>query len=185
MPKTEPAVRWRSLIDLPDAVSGLGLAAGLGALYAGTVHRNFALAFALLFASGAADLLDGAVARMTGRGRPFGGYFDCMVDTIVFLPVVSVLVYQLGMTNLFLHFAFNSCGALRHARLLAHPHIKRLGIPSTVAGFAFPVAYAAHDLLGVDVRHLFTAVMVVLSVGMVSLMDLRFPRPHPDADRPA
>jgi len=185
MPKTEPAVRWRSLIDLPDAVSGLGLAAGLGALYVGTVHRSFALAFALLFFSAVADLLDGAVARITGRGRPFGGYFDCMVDTIVFLPVVSVLVYQLGMKSLLLHFAFNTCGALRHARLLAHPHIKRLGIPSTVAGFAFPIAYAAHDLLRIEVRHLFAFVMVVLSVGMVSLVDLRYPRPRPDTNRSA
>jgi len=179
MRKIDSAVRWRSLVDLPDLVSWLGLLAGLAALYVGVVHQRAALAFGLLFFSATADLLDGAVARATGRGRPFGGYFDCMVDTIVFLPVVSVLTYHLGMKSLILHIAFNTCGALRHARLLDHPEIKRLGIPSTVAGFAFPIAYLVHVLTGIEARHLFMLVMIVHSVGMVSLIDLRYPRSKP------
>lgn len=177
MRKTDPW-RWRTLVDIPDIVSWTALAAGLGALYLGAVKGLFGIAFALLFFSGIADLLDGAVARATGRCRAFGGYFDCMIDTIVFLPVVSVITYRAGLEVLPLHLAFNTCGALRHARLLAHPEIKRLGIPSTIAAFAFPIAYLVHLLTGIPAKYLFALVMVVHSVGMVSLVDLRYPRPR-------
>ncbi len=175
MQKTDPW-RWRTLVDLPDLVSWAGLAAGLGALYLGAVKGWFGAAFALLFFAAIADLLDGAVARALGRCRAFGGYFDCMIDTIVFLPVVSVLTYRAGLEFLPLHLAFNTCGCLRHARLLAHPEIKRLGIPSTIAGFAFPIAYLVHLLTGIPAPYLFALVMVVHSLGMVSMVDLRYPK---------
>ncbi len=162
-PKTEPW-RWTALLALPDAVTGLALVSGLAALYVGLVWQRFGAAFALLFLSAVADISDGAVARATGRARPFGGHFDCMVDTIVFLPIASALAYALGMKILVLHLAFNACGALRHARLLAHPKIKRLGIPSTVSGFAFPIAYALHVPLGVPAETLFVIVMALLSI---------------------
>ena len=184
MQRTE-AIRWRTLVAIPDLVSWLGLVAGLGAMYVGVSHQRMDLAFALLFFAAITDLLDGTVARALKRERKFGGYFDCMVDTIVFLPVVSVLTYQLGMKLLILHIAFNTCGALRHARLLAHPEIKRLGLPSTIAGFAFPIAYLVHVLTGIEARYLFTFVMVVHSAGMVSLVDLRYPRPKRSTGTPS
>jgi phosphatidylserine synthase len=174
MPRTETTeeLGWAALLRLPDAVTWAGLASGLAALYVGLVHDRLDVAFALLLLSFAFDLLDGPVARLTGTARPFGGYFDCMVDTIVFLPVVSILTYRLGLTSLPLHLLFNTCGALRHARLLAYP-VKRLGVPSTVAGVAYPVLYAASRLWGFDPVVPCGVVMALHSVGMVTRANLR------------
>ena len=163
---------WAELLRLPDAISWISLVCGLLALYVGLELQRFGAAFGLLFAAAVLDNCDGAVARKLGLSRTFGGYFDTMVDTIIFLPVVSVLTYQLGLRFLPLHLAFNTCGALRHARLLAYPEIKKHGVPSTIAGFAFPIAYAGAKWLDLDVPIVLGVIMAIHSVGMIARVDL-------------
>jgi len=67
MRKTDPW-RWRTLVDLPDVVSWTASALDWAPL-SRAVKGWFGAAFALLFVSAVADILDGAVARATGRAR--------------------------------------------------------------------------------------------------------------------
>jgi len=165
--------RWRSLLALPDAITWLALLCGLGALHLAAVSGRLGAAFGLLFLAAVFDVCDGAVARRLGKARDFGGYFDFMVDTIVFLPAASVVTYQAGMEVLVLHVLFNSCGALRHARLLACPGTKKLGLPSTMSGFTFPLVYLVTRWLDLDPALAFGVWTVVLSAAMASLVNFR------------
>lgn len=65
----------------PNAVTALGLAGSLGAaaLVAG---GYFLIGGLLVMAAAALDLLDGAMARVTGRVTPFGGVFDSVLDRL-------------------------------------------------------------------------------------------------------
>lgn len=65
----------------PNAVTALGLAGSLGA--AGLVAGGYFLIGGLLvLAAAALDLLDGAMARATGRVTAFGGVFDSVLDRL-------------------------------------------------------------------------------------------------------
>lgn len=58
---------------------------------------NQALAGVVLIVAGAFDLLDGAVARISGGTTPFGGYLDSAVDRYTdFLMLFGILVYLLS-----------------------------------------------------------------------------------------
>ena len=65
----------------PNALTALGLAGSLGAaaLVAG---GYFLIGGVVVLAAAALDLLDGALARATGRVTPFGGVFDSVLDRL-------------------------------------------------------------------------------------------------------
>jgi len=63
----------------PDMVTSAGLAANVAAGAALALGR-FGLGGSLILAGGGLDLLDGAVARATGRSSLFGSIFDASAD---------------------------------------------------------------------------------------------------------
>ena len=63
----------------PNAVTALGLAGSLGAA-ALVASGHFLIGGLLVLAAAALDLLDGAMARATGRVTRFGGLFDSVLD---------------------------------------------------------------------------------------------------------
>jgi CDP-diacylglycerol--glycerol-3-phosphate 3-phosphatidyltransferase len=65
----------------PNVLTTLGLMLTAGAAYSVAVGRPL-LAGSLLIAGGAMDMLDGAVARASGRSTPFGGFYDSVADRI-------------------------------------------------------------------------------------------------------
>jgi phosphatidylglycerophosphate synthase len=79
----------------PNALTIIGLAlnCGVAAIIAAGYPRTGGLL--LLFSSGF-DMLDGAVARATGKGSRFGGFFDSTVDRyseiVVYVGLVAYLV---------------------------------------------------------------------------------------------
>lgn len=80
----------------PNAITCLGLIfGGLSAAMFGM--GNQVLAGALLLAGGVFDLLDGAVARASGRETSFGGFLDSTVDRYVdlllFAGIISGFIY--------------------------------------------------------------------------------------------
>jgi CDP-diacylglycerol---glycerol-3-phosphate 3-phosphatidyltransferase len=71
----------------PDALTALGLTlCGTGAVAVYFEYRNELLWFwtgAFLFWAGSLlDILDGALARQSGRGTPFGGFLDSTTDRL-------------------------------------------------------------------------------------------------------
>jgi len=65
----------------PNAITALGLAGSLGAA-ALVASGHFLIGGLLVMAAAALDLLDGAMARVTGRVTPFGGVFDSVLDRL-------------------------------------------------------------------------------------------------------
>jgi CDP-diacylglycerol--glycerol-3-phosphate 3-phosphatidyltransferase len=77
----------------PNAISALGLAGSLGA--AALVAGGYFLVGGLLVLTAAAlDLLDGALARATGRVTPFGGVFDSVLDRLGEAAVLGGVLFH-------------------------------------------------------------------------------------------
>ena len=77
----------------PDAVTWLGFAITLGAAALIVTGHLFAAGFVVLVA-GFFDILDGALARFTGRVTPFGGVLDSTLDRLSdAVLLLAILVY--------------------------------------------------------------------------------------------
>ncbi len=76
----------------PNMITVLAFIIGL--LAAICIGFNYTiLAFVLLWLSGLLDVLDGTVARLTGRSNPVGAYMDLILDRMVEAAVVLGLFY--------------------------------------------------------------------------------------------
>jgi CDP-diacylglycerol--glycerol-3-phosphate 3-phosphatidyltransferase len=77
-----PGVRFLQALGLtPNAVTILGFLVSVAA--AGLVGAGFLLAGGIVFLAGSAlDLMDGAMARRTGRVTRFGGLLDSVMDRL-------------------------------------------------------------------------------------------------------
>lgn len=86
----------------PNLISGFGLALSLFATISFAVGRFFPAGL-LMLAAGAADWLDGAVARQQGRASAFGAFLDSSLDCYSELVIfVGLLVYY-ARVNRFLY----------------------------------------------------------------------------------
>jgi len=77
----------------PNALTALGLAGSLGAaaLVAG---GYFLIGGLVMLAAAALDLLDGALARATGRVTAFGGVFDSVLDRLGEAAVLGGVLFH-------------------------------------------------------------------------------------------
>lgn len=122
--KPKPLSMLRTFV-LADAVTMVNAACGTGAMfacvrYAATRDTSFAImAFVLLPIALVADVLDGAVARASGRKSPLGADLDSLADVISFGAAPAMLAFALGVDGgwdaLVLAF-FVACGISRLAR---------------------------------------------------------------------
>jgi len=79
----------------PDGLTALGLALSvLTALLVGSGHLVWAVV--ALTASGLVDLLDGSVARTSGRASPRGAFFDSVADRVSDAVVFGGVAWYLG-----------------------------------------------------------------------------------------
>ena len=76
----------------PNALTFLGLTVGLASAFL-FAHGEQLLAGVVLLVCGGVDLLDGAVARVTGRETAFGGVLDSVVDRYVDFIVLVAIAY--------------------------------------------------------------------------------------------
>ena len=76
----------------PNHLTILGLAGNVGAA-ALAARGEFLFAGIVMLASSALDLLDGALARATGRASPFGAVLDSAVDRLSEAAVLAGLAY--------------------------------------------------------------------------------------------
>jgi CDP-diacylglycerol--serine O-phosphatidyltransferase len=81
---------------LPNALTMLGLCAGLTAIRFGLEER-WAVAVVLIAGAALLDTLDGRIARLMGGPTEFGGQLDSLVDAISFgvAPVLLVFMWSL------------------------------------------------------------------------------------------
>jgi CDP-diacylglycerol--glycerol-3-phosphate 3-phosphatidyltransferase len=91
---TDPAVNLLARLGVTPNM--LTLAGVLGNIGAGVLagYGEFLAAGAVLLAASSLDLLDGALARSTGRATPFGSVFDSVMDRVSEAAVLfGLLVY--------------------------------------------------------------------------------------------
>ena len=83
----------------PNSLTVLGLAVGLAAAFLFACREQL-LAGVVLLLCGGFDVIDGAVARVTGRETAFGGVLDSVVDRYVdFLVLVAIAYGGLAGAN--------------------------------------------------------------------------------------
>jgi CDP-diacylglycerol--glycerol-3-phosphate 3-phosphatidyltransferase len=91
---TSPIVRLLARTPLtPDALTWLGFLVSIGAAVL-VVTDHFLAAGIVVLVAGAFDMLDGALARLTGRVSRFGGILDSTLDrlseAVVLLALLAV-----------------------------------------------------------------------------------------------
>lgn len=82
-------LRWADAVNLPSLVSLTRVP--LAAVFPFVVDRPL-IALAVLFAAGASDVLDGWLARRTGRVTATGAVVDPLTDKLFVLTVATSLV---------------------------------------------------------------------------------------------
>lgn len=107
---------------------------------------HFYQAIALILGACAFDVLDGRMARLTGKDSPFGREFDSLADIVSFGIAPSLLVHEIVLADIpdrwgwVIAFIYLLCGAMRLARfnVMATMDIKNssrdfVGIPIPAA----------------------------------------------------
>ena len=133
----------------PNAVTVLGLVGNLGAA-ALAARGDFLAAGVVVLVAGALDLVDGALARATGRATPFGAVFDSVVDRLSEAAVLGGILF------------FYSQGSHRQEVVLAFTAV----VGSILVSYVRARAQAS----GLDLREgLFTRPerVVVLGIGLI------------------
>ncbi len=95
-PLTGTLVKWGVH---PNLLTVIGFAIAVGAAVAFD-QRAIRTAGFLVLLSGFFDIIDGQVARLSGRGSPFGAFFDATLDRVGEIAVfVGVLAFYLGTST--------------------------------------------------------------------------------------
>lgn len=130
------------------------------------------------------DMLDGRVARITGRGSDFGIQLDSLADVVSFGVAPAVLVYswglhQLGPVGLAIAFFFVLCGIMRLARFntMATGEAKALsqGLTITAGGCMLASTVMAHAAIGREsVANPVNVLLLVVGLSLLMLSKVRF-----------
>ena len=91
---TDPAVDLLARLGVtPNMLTAAGVAGNIGAGVL-AANGNFLVAGIVVLAASSLDLLDGALARATGRATDFGSVFDAVMDRVSEAAVLfGLLVY--------------------------------------------------------------------------------------------
>ena len=90
---TDPVARAVARTGItPNGVTTLGLIGNLGAGVL-AARGDFLAAGIVVLVAGSLDLVDGALARATGRATPFGAVFDATVDRLSEAAVLGGLIF--------------------------------------------------------------------------------------------
>jgi phosphatidylserine synthase len=162
-------------LHLKDAFTLVNLLSGVFAVHFVTQGEPRNAGYAVVAGFLLGDLLDGYVARLTGKSNRFGAELDSIVDHFVHVFVPGLIILEVyrraghGGEGVFAMGMLVGMATVRHARLAAHRFDFSLcwcGLPRTISGFA-AMALPLSTVFGdhVDELHwLGTAVIVALSV---------------------
>lgn len=188
MSKSKFNERYLSNI-LPNAITFANMALGVIAMYISmdTSSNNIKIASVLILIAGAADKLDGFVARKLGSTSDFGKELDSLCDLVSFGVAPVLLWWNMSIASSSVATAlaslfFIGAGAYRLARFnISSSKGDTVGLPITVAGMVI----AGKCLLDATFRLnlVYSAVLnmenlilaVLLSVMMVSNVKIKMP----------
>ena len=168
---------------LKDFFTLVNLLSGVVAVHyvvAGQLERA---GYAVLVGYLGGDLLDGAVARMTGTGNRFGAEFDSIVDHFVHVVVPGLIVYtayrQGGheLIGLVLMGTLVGTATIRHARLAAERFNFPLcwcGLPRTISGFVAMSYPLSHTFFTANTWRYTTGAIVVLPLCLLNLVPIPY-----------
>jgi len=138
----------------------------------------------LIVFAGIFDMLDGRVARMTGRGSEFGVQLDSLADVVSFGVAPAVLVYswglnQLGPVGMGTAFFFVVCGIMRLARFntMATGEAKALsrGLTITSGGGMIAATVMAHAAIGREaVANPVNVMLMVVGLSILMISQVRY-----------
>ncbi len=182
----------RHFLNPPNWFTSAGIFCGLYSIVLSTGVEGppnyYHAAMMVLFAS-VFDMLDGRVARITGRGSDFGIQLDSLADVVSFGIAPAVLlhswgIHSLGVWGLIGSFFFVLCGAFRLARFNCdagtdEPATHSEGLTITMAGSTVAAAVMAHAASGrIGVEHPWNVwvLALLLSLLMVSSIPYRTPK---------
>ena len=182
----------RHFLNPPNWFTSAGIFCGMYSIVLATGvegEPNFYKAAMMVLFASVFDMLDGRVARITGRGSEFGIQLDSLADVVSFGIAPAVLLYawgihSLGIWGLVGAFAFVLCGAFRLARFNCEAELGEKsdyseGLTITMAGgtvAAAVMAHAASGRLGVEHPWNVWVLTLVLGLLMVSSVPYRTPK---------
>lgn len=182
----------RHFLNPPNWFTSAGIFCGMYSIVLATGvegEANFYQAAMMVLFASVFDMLDGRVARITGRGSEFGIQLDSLADMISFGIAPAILLYawgihSLGVWGLVGAFAFVLCGAFRLARFNCQADVGEKpeyseGLTITMAGSTVAAAVMAHAASGrLNVEHPWNVWVLVLVMGvlMVSSVPYRTPK---------
>jgi CDP-diacylglycerol--serine O-phosphatidyltransferase len=181
----------RHFLNPPNWFTSAGIFCGMYSIVLATGvegEPNFYKAAMMVLFASVFDMLDGRVARITGRGSDFGVQLDSLADMVSFGIAPAVLLYawgihSLGVWGLVGAFAFVLCGAFRLARFNCQADVGDKpafseGLTITMAGgmvAASVMAHAASGRMGVEHPWNVWALALILGLLMVSSVPYRTP----------
>jgi len=182
----------RHFLNPPNWFTSAGIFCGMYSIVLATGvegEPNFYKAAMMVLFASVFDMLDGRVARITGRGSEFGIQLDSLADLVSFGIAPAVLLYSwgiqsLGVWGLVGAFAFVLCGAFRLARFNCQAEVGEKpatseGLTITMAGGTVAAAVMAHAAAGrAGVEHPWNVWALALLLGflMVSSVPYRTPK---------
>jgi len=140
----------------------------------------------MIFFAGVFDMLDGRVARITGRGSDFGIQLDSLADVLSFGVAPAVLAWSwglqpLGKPGLLFAFFFVLCGTFRLARFNtaeASTDAKldySRGLTITMAGGTLASMVMVHAAMGKTfVAHPSNVMLVMLALSLLMVSEVPY-----------
>jgi len=135
--------------------------------------------------AGVFDMLDGGVARITGRGSEFGIQLDSLADVLSFGVAPALLVYSWGLAPLgglgmAAAFFFVLCAAFRLARFNCETDgtktLMSSGLTTTMAGGTLAAMVMTHVAMGkMAVAHPVNVLWLTLTVSLLMVSNVPFP----------
>lgn len=177
----------QGVIIVPSALTLGNLFFGIWAIVAAT-RGEFVMAAWLIVAAGAADMLDGRVARVTQTGSRFGEQLDSLVDAVSFGVAPALIVYHLFLTDgswsWIAAFFYTMSAVIRLARFnieqAGHAKVAFHGLPSPAAGMTLATFYPFSQTAFFQ-EHLATfpwqpiMVGLMIVIGMLMMSNVLYP----------
>ena len=178
----------RHFLNPPNWFTSAGIFCGMYSIVLATGvegEPNFYKAAMMVLFASVFDMLDGRVARITGRGSDFGIQLDSLADMVSFGIAPAVLLYawgihSLGVWGLVGAFAFVVCGAFRLARFNCQADTGDKaafseGLTITMAGGTVAAAVMAHAASGrTGVEHPWNVWMLALVLGLLMVSSVPY-----------
>lgn len=169
-------------------MSYIGLSLSILGIY--LLINNYEIKYAItcLIAAGVCDMFDGTIARMckrTEEEKLFGIELDSLVDVFNFVAFPLIILFNLGLTELYhlpvyIIYAIFGIARLAHFNITVEdtnkPRKYYEGLPVTLSALIFPLVFLLSFVLD---KCLFNTIYLItaLVVGILFILKIKIPKP--------